>query len=526
MPPPALASAPAPSARQLQLYHWSPYLLSGLLLALAFPCHPKHPLALLFDASWACVALIPLLLALPTGGFKEGCRCGWVCGFIFNLLALYWVAHTEGGGMAVVAATLLMAAYLALFTGLFAGCLSLLLKRWGPLAALLAPLLWTAQEYLLSLGELGFPWLLLGHSQAIYPHLIQYAAYTGVYGVSCWVVLVNSLGYLVLSTRLQPGLRLGAGGTLILSFVFPWYYSTSVMEAGLPPGEVRVGLIQPNLGMEKWGMDGLELSFSTLERLSRQAATQQPELLVWPETALPCYVTMRPHCRERVERLVQELGVPLLTGAPDQDTTANQLYNAAFYFQPGQPQLQSSAKMHLVPFGERTPFRDAIPLLRDIDWTALTGDLGPAEFTPGRSRTIFTHARASFAVLICFESVFADLVRRSVEGGAQLLVIITNDSWFGQTAGPYQHACLAAMRAVENHTSVARCATTGVSVFIDPFGRKSQATELFTEDTRVAALPIGQGGTFYTHHGDLFAQLALLLSVLCLLGAARTASRG
>ncbi|MBI2505671.1 MAG: apolipoprotein N-acyltransferase [Candidatus Latescibacteria bacterium] len=526
MSPPALASAPAPHAGQHHLYRWAPYLLSGLLLALSFPCHPRHPLALLFDASWACVALIPLLLALPPGSFKEGFRCGWACGFIFNLLALYWVAHTQGGGMAVVAGTLLMAAYLALFAGLFAGCLALLLKRWGPLAALLAPLLWTSQEYLLSLGELGFPWLLLGHSQAVYPHLIQYAAYTGVYGVSCWVVLVNALGYLVLSTGLRPGLRLGACGALILSFVIPWYYSNAVMASAPTSAEVRVGLIQPDLGMEKWGMDGLELSFSTLERLSRQAAAQQPELLIWPETALPCYVGMRAHCRERVERLVGELQIPLLTGAPDQDTTAGELYNAAFFFQPDQPQPQSCAKMHLVPFGERTPFKDAIPLLRDIDWAALTGDLGPAEFSPGPSRTLFAHPRAPFAVLICFESVFPDLVRRHVEGGAQLLVNITNDSWFGQTAGPYQHARLAAMRAVENHTSVARCATTGISVFIDPFGRMSQATELFTEDARVGALPIGQGSTFYTRHGDLFAQLALLVSVLCLLATARTTSRG
>ncbi len=524
--PPALASPPAAPAGQHQLYRWAPFLLSGLLLALSFPCHPRHPMALLFDASWACVALIPLLLALPPGSFKEGFRCGWACGLIFNLLALYWVAHTQGGGMAVVAGTLLMAAYLGLFTGLFAGCLSLLLRRWGSLAALLTPLLWAGQEYLLSLGELGFPWLLLGHSQAVYPHLIQYAAYTGVYGVSSWVVLVNVLGYLVLSVGLQPGLRLSAGGALILAFACPWYYSSAVMGAAPAFEEVRVGVIQPNMGMEKWGMDGLELSFSTLERLSRQTAPQEPELLVWPETSLPCYLTMRPQCRERLERLVAELQVPLLTGAPEQDTLTDELFNAAFFFQPGQPELQSCAKMHLVPFGERTPFRDAIPLLRDIDWSALTGDLGPAEFSPGRTRTLFAHPRAPFGVLICFESVFPDLVRRHVQGGARLLVNITNDSWFGQTAGPFQHAQLAVMRAVENHTSVARSASTGISMFVDPFGRMTQATELFTEDAKVAALPIGRGGTFYTHHGDLFAQLALLISVLCMLETARNRARG
>ena len=497
---------------QTKLHHWTPPLISGALLALAFPCHPNHPLAFLYHGSWACVALVPLLISLPGGGFKAGFQRGWLTGFIFNLASLYWVAHTQGGGPAVVGGAFLMAAYLGLFIGVFAGVQNLLQGLWGRRATAAVPLLWTAQEYLLSLGELGFPWLLLGHSQAVFPTLIQYATFTGVYGVSCWIALMNVLIFFVL-TGAQPRLRLVASGLLLLSLAIPWLHGRALIPPSATDGAatIRVGLIQPNLSRhEKWGSNGLERSFAVLEKLSRQAADQVPALLVWPETALPCYLRLRPNCKSRVEKLVGELQIPLLTGASDYDHTRREPYNAAFFFRPGQTQLQSYAKMHLVPFGERTPFRDSIPLVRDIDWKILTGDLGPAEFAPGTRHTIFAHPQANFATLICFESVFPNLVRKSVNAGAQLLVNITNDSWFGHTAGPYQHAQLSILRSIENRMAMARCATSGISVFIDPFGRTFQATDIFEPAMRVHELPIGQAHTFYTRHGDIFAQLTLL----------------
>jgi apolipoprotein N-acyltransferase len=497
---------------------WLLPLLTGTLLALAFPAHPEHPLAFLFNPAWAWVALLPLFIALSGAGFKRGFRRGWSAGFLFNLLALYWVAYTQGGGPAVVAGTFLLAAYLGLYIGLFAAAQSLLLQRWGIGALFIAPLLWTGQEYLLSLGELGFTWMLLGHSQAPFTHLIQHAASAGVYGISAWVVLIDVLLFMLIRFSTPLRSRLPALGGLLLAFLLPYLHAASVIPStDALQSEIRVALVQPNLKMEeKWGAGGLERSFATLEKLSRQAAEQHPDLLVWPETALPCYLRIRPHCRERVAQLVDSLQVPLLTGASDYDYERREPYNAAFYLQPNQTAMQRYAKMHLVPFGERTPFRDNIPLLRDIDWTALTGDLGPAEFAPGTERVLFAHPRTPFAVLICFESVFPDLVRRSVADGAQLLVNITNDSWFGDTAGPYQHAQLAVMRAVENRTSVARCATSGISLFIDPFGRTSGATELFVPAVAVGGLPVVADSSFYTRHGNLFARTSLLVSILTL----------
>ena len=310
---------------QIKLHHWTPPLISGALLALAFPCHPNHPLAFLYHGSWAYVALVPLLTSLPGGTFKSGFQRGWLTGFVFNLASLYWVAHTQGGGPAVVGGTFLMAAYLGLFIGVFAGVQNLLQGLWGRRAIAAVPLLWTAQEYLLSLGELGFPWLLLGHSQAVFPTLIQYATFTGVYGVSCWIALLNVLIFFVL-TGAQPRLRVVASGLLLLSLAIPWLHGRALIPPSATDGAVtiRVGLIQPNLSRhEKWGSKGLERSFTMLEKLSRQAVDQVPALLVWPETALPCYLSRRPACRNRAYALVEELDIPLLTGASDYDFARN-----------------------------------------------------------------------------------------------------------------------------------------------------------------------------------------------------------
>ncbi|MDE2814240.1 MAG: apolipoprotein N-acyltransferase [Gemmatimonadota bacterium] len=484
--------------------------LSGALLSLAFPSHPDHPLAFLYHPLWAHCALVPLLIALRGRGFKAGFAAGWISGLVWNLLSLYWVAYTQGGGPAVVGGTGLMAAYLGLFTGLCTGLFNVLAARWGAKALALLPFLWTAQEYLLSLGELGFPWLLLGHSQAALTHFIQYATWTGVFGVSCWVVGLNALFYSALVER-----RVFLAG-VALGYLLPWVHAQSAMATTVPDESLRIGLIQPNTTYaDKWGPNGLERTFSALATLSRQAAKRDPELLVWPETAVPCDPMRRAGCRGRIQTLVEELDIPLLTGAPH----AN--YNAAFFVQPEATTLPSYAKMHLVPFGERTPYRDAIPLLRDIDWTHLTGDLGPAEFARGTEHAVFAHPRHPFAVLICFESIFPNLVRQHVAAGARVLVNITNDSWFGRSAGPYQHALINAMRAVENRTAIARSATTGISLFIDPFGRTYEATDLFTPAVAVASVPVGQPMTFYTRHGDLFAWGCLLIVLVALVARLR-----
>lgn len=502
-------------------------ILSGVLLALAFPSHPDNPVALLYGGLWGWVATVPLLIALVrasgrVSSLARAFRLGFLAGFVFHLLSLYWIGHTQGGGLAVVGGAVLGAAWLSLYTGGFAVVVTVIFRRVGPAAVLMTPVAWTSMEYLLSLGELGFPWLLLAHSQAGLPVLIQYASVTGAYGVSFAMVLTSAL----LAAALESAAM--RSKLLIAAAVIP----SVTAIAGLwlmqpePRGQVQVALVQNNMGLEKWQAGGLHKSVQSLADLSRQGletTATAPHLFVWPETAIPCNLGWQPGCQRLLHDVAAELNTPVLTGAPDTDTETQEPYNAAFLFQPHSRDVPTYAKMHLVPFGERTPWRDDLPLLRDIDWSALTGDLGPAEFARGTTRTLFPLAIdgdvTRFAVLICFESVFPDLVRRSVDAGADLLVIITNDSWFGATAGPFQHAGIAVLRAVENRTAIARCATNGISLFIDRFGRTRLQTELGTADVRVSDVVRRQGSTFYTRHGDLFAGANLLLSMLMLVAA-------
>ena len=502
---------------------WPRALLSGLLLALAFPCHPENAASLAYGPAWAWIALAPLLhLLAGKPRPAEAFRLGWAAGFVFYLLSLYWVAHTRGGGPAVVGGTGLMAVYLAVFTGLFAMGQASLCRRQGPRALLAAPVLWTAMEYLQSVGELGFPWLLLGHSQAPWPAVVQYAEHTGVFGVSFAAALAGALLALALASGGRDRSR-----ALIAAAAVPALAALhGVFVLGPADGTgLRVAVVQNNLGLEKWRPGGLEASFASLDSLSRRA--EAPGLIVWPETALPCNLDRRADCRRRMHDLAAALEAPILTGAPGTEAATGEPLNAAFLFSPGREEVPAYAKMHLVPFGERTPLRDRLPLVRNIDWSALTGDLAPAEFARGRSRTLFTAGPDSsrFALLICFESVFPDFVRQSVREGADFLVNITNDSWFGPTAGPYQHAELAVLRAVENRVAIARCATSGVSLFIDRYGRTRQRTDLGTVDVRTEVVGTRRSPTVYTRFGDWFAVTNLLLAAALVAGAWWTGRR-
>ena len=345
------------------------------------------------------------------------------------------------------------------------------------------------------------------------PSLIQYAEFTGVYGVSFWIVSVNVTLYLLVAEPLRANRAVVLGGLALLFFV-PWISGIGLTRAHKATGSrvIDVAVVQNNIGLEKWRGDGLRRSLDSLELLSREAADDNPQLLVWPETAVPCRVGAGSLCGTRITGLVEDLGIPILTGAPGNNDRGEPL-NSAYFFRGGhQGPAQSYAKMQLVPFGERTPFRDHVLLFRDIDWTALTGDLGPAEFARGERRTLFRHDHGLFTVLICFESVFPNFVRTSVRGGAEFLVNITNDSWFGASAGPFQHAQLAVLRAVENRIGIARCATSGISMFVDPLGRISHATDIFTATYRVGRVELAGDSTFYTRYGDLFAHATVVLS--------------
>jgi apolipoprotein N-acyltransferase len=278
--------------------------------------------------------------------------------------------------------------------------------------------------------------------------------------------------------------------------------------------------VQPNIApLDLWQPDGVERAYETLFRMTREAVRTGARLVVWPETAAPTYLRTDERRRAQVQGLADSLGVSILTGSPDYSDADRLSYNSAFLFRPGRRDLARYDKRHLVPFGEAMPYGDLFPSLRRVTFTASGFTSG--DFGRGRAVTLFDGPDGRFAVLICFESVFPGLAREAASLGVDLLVNITNDAWFGGTSSPYQHAEIAVFRAIENRISIARCATTGISVFIDPCGRQTRRTGIFHPAVLTEELVSRGPETFYTRHGDRFAQACLGLTALGLLYARR-----
>jgi apolipoprotein N-acyltransferase len=483
--------------------------LAGLLMALSFPTYHLGFLGF--------VCLVPLLFALADNRSEPFFGLGLTMGLVLYSGTFFWVAWaTLPGALAAIG-------LLSVFLGIFTLIYGFFIRRWGSPAIWAFPFFWAAQEYVRSLGQLGFPWTSLCYSQTEYLPLIQWASLAGPYGISFWLTSINVLVFWSLRSRTRRWFFLLLPIPLIL---IPYAYGKNVM----PPGELsgnmgdmKVALIQPNMDPEvKWDSRYIDRNFEVLLRMTRQVAPQHPDLVIWPETATPCYLIRQRKHFIKVRDLVDETGLFLLTGSPDyayiEEKDEYQYFNSAFFFAPGRREIQRYSKMQLVPFSEKIPYDETIPLLRKIN-------MGEADFTPGQDWTIFHHPKADFAVLICFESIFPQLARGFKERGADFLVIITNDGWFGRTPAPYQHAQIAIFRAIENRISIARCANTGVSMIIDPFGRVSHQTPIFEEKTVLAELPLWSESTFYQRHGEWVGPLCCLVTGLLLAMAALKGKR-
>jgi apolipoprotein N-acyltransferase len=253
-----------------------------------------------------------------------------------------------------------------------------------------------------------------------------------------------------------------------------------------------------------------------LLELTEKLASRNTDLIIWPETAAPFHLRYEPDYMSLLTRTVDRLGVPLLLGFPDaipEENGALAYYNSAGLMLPGLGIVKKYDKIHLVPFGERIPYDDVFRFLKKVDF-------GQANFGIGKDNTVFRLNDEKFSVLICFESIFPELVRSFKVEGANFLVNITNDEWFGRSAAPYQHAYMAVFRAVENRASVARCANTGISMLIDPWGRVTLRSGLFTREALAGKIKLVSAETFFTRHGFLllwpFVGVAVLESLLAL----------
>jgi apolipoprotein N-acyltransferase len=507
---------------------WILTVLSAGALTLAFP-----PFKLGFLAYWG---VIPFLLLLESKSAREAFRWGYLTGLIFSLATLYWISWSTLPG--AIFTILVHPFYYALFAVLLVP-----LRRLHPNGYLIAvPFVWTAIEYAKSIGDLGFPWLMLGYTQTYYLRLIQYASYTSVYGVSFWVVSLNVLLLAMWRFRENKRWVIGLSVVLILFFITPYLYSLAVMpQTEEPKEQIRIGMVQGNVDpYQKWEKGFVEENFQIFEALSRQLAKDKPAVVIWPETATPTWLLHRPEHLNRVRALAAEIGAPILTGIPDyvflNDKDYRTFNAAALIYGDGRP-IPTYAKMHLVPFGERVPFEDDIPFFHD--WIAKL-EMGEGNWSPGSEIKLFelsgTLANASaktirLAAVICFESIFPEEVAAFVRKGADLLVVITNDAWFGRpyvpfwlSGGIYQHAQIAVFRAIENRLSIARCANNGITMTIDAYGRVHKRAPPFEQAVLTDVLPLRQETTFFTRHGHVYVHTVSVIA-LALVGVAALAPR-
>jgi apolipoprotein N-acyltransferase len=421
--------------------------------------------------------------------------------------SLYWIALLEREQITVpwlrLPAAIVLCLYLSLFM-LITGFMTRRLIRLRIPYEVAFAVSWWAIEYLRSLGPLGFPWVSIGYSQTPYIPVIQQASVIGLYGVSAWLVLVNGLLSRFIASR-----RVASLGVAIVVFAVPVIWGLTTLSQTEPEDTARLSLIQPNIsGTVKWDQAFAESTMYMLWEMSADARSS--DMIVWPETAVPFHLTHSPGSLDDVITLAEDLEMSLLLGFPDYEELDGQFrfFNSALFVTPAGGRIAEYRKIHLVPFGEMIPFEDRIEILRRID-------LGEGDFSPGDEYTVFELDTLKFAVAICFESIYPDLVRGFVRRGAGFIVNITNDEWFGPSLGPYQHAQMAVMRAVEFRVGLARCANTGISMFVDPYGRITSQTELFKRRILTGDVVVGSGETLYLKAGK-YLETGVLIIVLAL----------
>jgi apolipoprotein N-acyltransferase len=536
---------------------WAGAALSAVLLELPFPLAGPLPL---WRTVFAWFGLVPLLSAILSNTsasqprpLRRGFLLGYLCGFLWYLGNCYWIRDTMAkyGDLPAIVPVLLLVGFslvLGLYFGLFGLGVALVRQSTGStrLALAAAPILWAGLELAAS-RITSVPWDQLGYSQVDNALVNQLAPWTGVYGISFVLVVVNALlaGALILDRCPQRPFWQSAR---------PWAISGIVLlvagTAGLflppptPAPTATAVLIQPNLdvgdetrweGPGEWDRHIAEFTKLAGETckgfiagIPQTAAPMiipecvippaHPDLVVWPESPAPFEET-DPRFQHALASIAHTVGAPLVVGnigwSYDRPTQDWHYYNSALIVGADGQRVGRYDKIHLVPFGEYIPFANLLTFARK-----LTGRV--SKFTRGDQRQSILlptgDGRAHrYGIFICYESVFADEIRQFAQFGAQVLVNISDDGWYGDTSAPWQHLNMVRMRAVENRRWILRDTNNGVTAVIDPYGRVRQSIPRHQVDALPAQFGFRTDITFYTAHGDLFGWLCAFLSLAILI---------
>jgi len=469
---------------------------------------------------------VRLLPATAWQGFALGYKCGilWFAG------TCYWVFDTmhRYGGLPIPAAVLvliLFCMYVGLYHGLFGLLLALVAgsgaKHAGSGASIrralgAAPFLWVTVE-LARTRITAFPWELLGYSQTGNFALTRIATLTGIYGLSFEIALVNSVfaaAFLAPKERRKWLLVAACAAAAILQ-IGQWLAPTRLAT------DHTAVLLQPNIPIQEgvaWTREYFENTLRDLTAKSLEPGEksgQRYDLIVWPESPSPFY-TSDPLFRNTVSALARQTGSWVVAGAigitpaMQRGGEKSQIFNSAALVNPQGEWVGRYDKVHLVPFGEYLPFPQLFAFAG-----GLTKEVG--EFQHGASRVPLEAGGERLGMFICYESIFPDEVRQGPLQGAQVLLNMSNDGWYGDSGAWKQHLQQTQMRAIENDRWLLAATNTGMTASIDPYGRIVAATPRQVRTTLAAPYALGVGTTFYTRHGDWFAYLCAIISAGALL---------
>jgi apolipoprotein N-acyltransferase len=517
---------------------WLLAIFSAVLQILIFPLPDLYPL------SWIAVA--PLLVAVLRARRSEFLQLrgpakllpaspgqafllGYVCGILWYAGTCYWVYSTMkqyGGinGPGAFGLLILFCLYLGLYHGLFGLLIVFLAQRSQRAALVISPFIWVAVE-LARTRISGFPWDLLGITQVDNISLARLATVTGVYGISLEIMIVNAAfaaGFIVQRAR-RKSLLIAAVVAAVVLQAAQW-----VPVPNFPADRAAL-LVQENIPVlesSDWTRQFYDSTLADLSQISLNppgGERQHPDLIVWPESPAPFY-TGDPLFRSALSHVALgarawvvagSIGVENASLSPQQPT---KLFNSAALVGPSGKWSARYDKVHLVPFGEYVPFKD---------WLAFAGGLTKevGDFTRGESRQPLQAGKQKLGVFICYESVFPDEIRQFAKNGAQLLVNISNDGWYGDSGAYAQHLRQARMRAVENARWLLRTTNTGVTAAIDPDGRVVQKLPRKIRSVLQASYALNDGTSFYTRHGDWLAYMCAIISVVAII-LAFTPERG
>jgi apolipoprotein N-acyltransferase len=471
-------------------------VITGILLFFSFPRANQAWLA------W--ISLVPLLLFLARAKNLGIAFIGSLIAFwVQDFLLLSWIPSVliHYGGISITLAWflfILLAIYLALFPAFACLVTCYCMQRKGNVFLLIFPFALLLMEYAVShfLFD-GFPWLLLGYSQSSFPLVMQAADLAGVYGISLLVACVNaSLAWYFLQRSQKfvcwPAL---AASSLVLGCL--WYGMIAGRAWEGVAANHTVAMLQGNLSADD-PQDELLLKYKDrYNEMVRQLSMGNEELLILPESPTPALYESNPSYRDSMHQLASEfpMGMVFNNIAAVAGSGGKKYFNSAYFLNRNGSALQRYDKIHLVPFGEYVPYQSLFAFAGVI-----TRDVGA--FSAGSQLITPAIGRHPVNALICFEAVFPDLARRFVRQGSSLIINLTNDAWYGNSAAPYQHLAIARWRAVENRRFLLRAANSGISAVITPTGAVKSATHLFEKGTCSGRFAFLDKQSLYTRFGN------------------------